>query len=110
MNPIGFISVVTLIRTDTTLDHSQEAEKVCVYVVGRALTTTQYLSKAGRQHYCLDFCSTKQEKLVPGLGSAVPFPQRVPHLKSINKSYEDFWVTNLERFVTFMLIRFHQII
>ena len=28
-NPVGFISVVTLIRTDTTLDHSQKAEKVC---------------------------------------------------------------------------------
>ena len=25
----GDISVVTLIRTDTTLDHSQKAEKVC---------------------------------------------------------------------------------
>ena len=27
--PVGGISVVTLIRTDTTLDHSQKAEKVC---------------------------------------------------------------------------------
>ena len=27
--PVGNISVVTLIRTDTTLDHSQKAEKVC---------------------------------------------------------------------------------
>ena len=27
---VGDISVVTLIRTDTTLDHSQKAEKVCV--------------------------------------------------------------------------------
>ena len=27
--PVGDISVVTLIRTDTTLDHSQKAEKVC---------------------------------------------------------------------------------
>ena len=26
--PVGGISVVTLIRTDTTLDHSQKAEKV----------------------------------------------------------------------------------
>jgi hypothetical protein len=26
--PVGNISVVTLIRTDTTLDHSQKAEKV----------------------------------------------------------------------------------
>ena len=26
--PVGRISVVTLIRTDTTLDHSQKAEKV----------------------------------------------------------------------------------
>ena len=27
--PVGAISIVTLIRTDTTLDHSQKAEKVC---------------------------------------------------------------------------------
>ena len=31
-SPVGDISVVTLIRTDTTLDHSQKAEKVWVYV------------------------------------------------------------------------------
>ena len=28
-SPVGDISVVTLIRTDTTLDHSGKAEKVC---------------------------------------------------------------------------------
>ena len=27
-SPVGEISVATLIRTDTTLDHSQKAEKV----------------------------------------------------------------------------------
>ena len=32
--PVGVISVVTLIRTDTTLDHSQKAEKVCYRIVG----------------------------------------------------------------------------
>ena len=32
-SPFGDISVVTLIRTDTTLDHSQKAEKVCSCVV-----------------------------------------------------------------------------
>ena len=31
-SPVGDISVVTLIRTDTTLDHSQKAEKVCTSV------------------------------------------------------------------------------
>ena len=30
-SPVGDISVVTLIRTDTTLDHSQKAEKVCTH-------------------------------------------------------------------------------
>ena len=30
--PVGVISVVTLIRTDTTLDHSQKAEKVWFYI------------------------------------------------------------------------------
>ena len=33
-SPVGDISVVTLIRTDTTLDHSQKAEKVCSAKVG----------------------------------------------------------------------------
>ena len=32
-SPVGDISVVTLIRTDTTLDHSQKAEKVCTGVL-----------------------------------------------------------------------------
>ena len=32
-SPVGDISVVTLIRTDTTLDHSQKAEKVCLQPV-----------------------------------------------------------------------------
>ena len=35
-SPVGDISVVTLIRTDTTLDHSQKAEKVCMCVCGDA--------------------------------------------------------------------------
>jgi len=33
-SPVGDISVVTLIRTDTTLDHSQKAEKVCTSLRG----------------------------------------------------------------------------
>jgi hypothetical protein len=43
--PVGNISVVTLIRTDTTLDHSQKAEKVCLGTAapqpGRHFTTEQ---------------------------------------------------------------------
>ena len=38
--PVGNISVVTLIRTDTTLDHSQKAEKVCADM--RAGTGAQF--------------------------------------------------------------------
>ena len=34
-SPVGDIPVVTLIRTDTTLDHSQKAEKVCAVVAER---------------------------------------------------------------------------
>jgi hypothetical protein len=33
-SPVGDISVVTLIRTDTTLDHSQKAEKVWRDTIG----------------------------------------------------------------------------
>ena len=36
--PVGNISVVTLIRTDTTLDHSQKAEKVWCHRVARVGT------------------------------------------------------------------------
>ena len=36
-SPVGDISVVTLIRTDTTLDHSQKAEKVCIFVIAMFL-------------------------------------------------------------------------
>ena len=39
--PVGRISVVTLIRTDTTLDHSQKAEKVCRW----SATDTKHLLK-----------------------------------------------------------------
>ena len=36
--PVGVVSVVTLIRTDTTLDHSQKAEKVCSCCVQQLYT------------------------------------------------------------------------
>ena len=39
-SPVGDISVVTLIRTDTTLDHSQKAEKVCILLGCRQQRTT----------------------------------------------------------------------
>ena len=38
-SPVGDISVVTLIRTDTTLDHSQKAEKVCPMASSTSLHT-----------------------------------------------------------------------
>ena len=40
-SPVGDISVVTLIRTDTTLDHSQKAEKVCL---GRGETAIEAMA------------------------------------------------------------------
>ena len=43
-SPVGEISVVTLIRTDTTLDHSQKAEKVWSYLV---IMTLAYVSTYG---------------------------------------------------------------
>ena len=43
-SPVGDRSVVTLIRTDTTLDHSQEAEKICSTQRGcPTLATSCYL-------------------------------------------------------------------
>ena len=38
-SPVGDISVVTLIRTDTTLDHSQKAEKACCYMASAGMCT-----------------------------------------------------------------------
>ena len=40
-SPVGDISVVTLIRTDTTLDHSQKAEKVWGQMAFRRAPTSQ---------------------------------------------------------------------
>ena len=37
--PVGGVSVFTLIRTDTTLDHSQKAEKVCDHQASYACGT-----------------------------------------------------------------------
>ena len=41
-SPVGDISVVTLIRTDTTLDHSQKAEKVCYSKVRKSYCRIQF--------------------------------------------------------------------
>ena len=46
-SPVGDISDVTLIRTDTTLDHSQKAEKVWAADAPEQ-TNTKYESLAGR--------------------------------------------------------------
>jgi len=46
-SPVGDISVVTLIRTDTTLDHSQKAEKVWIGWGGVRSHNTQM------QHQCM---------------------------------------------------------
>ena len=40
-SPVGDISAVTLIRTDTTLDHSQKAEKVCLVRTQTAAVTAR---------------------------------------------------------------------
>ena len=46
-SPVGDISVVTLIRTDTTLDHSQKAEKVCSSSRKRGRTSTSVTPDSG---------------------------------------------------------------
>ena len=45
-SPVGDISVVTLIRTDTTLVHSQKAEKVC------GINADAYEPHTGKPHMC----------------------------------------------------------
>ena len=45
-SPIGDISVVTLVRTDTTFDHSPKAEKVCFWRAQLLLLAHVATSKA----------------------------------------------------------------
>ncbi len=47
-SPVGDISVVTLIRTDTTLDHSQKAERVYVCVCVENLLSHKSSCVTGR--------------------------------------------------------------
>ena len=59
-SPIGDISVVTLIRTDTTLDHSRKAERVCtrVQIRGFGLQVASALSATNRS-----ICNLNSEQL-----------------------------------------------
>ena len=49
--PVGAISIVTLIRTDTTLDHSQKAEKVCTSMRAELVSLLEYVKERAR-HAC----------------------------------------------------------
>ena len=63
--PVGVISVVTLIRTDTTLDHSQKAEKVCC--AGPASSTQgSCVMDQGAHYWQLHACKLPPEKLCCG--------------------------------------------
>merc|ERR1711952_631653 len=53
-SPVGDISVVTLIRTDTTLDHSQKAEKVWLIVGKSQLQHSKAIGLQVDKHYPLD--------------------------------------------------------
>ena len=56
-SPVGDISVVTLIRTDTTLDHSQKAEKVCMYVcIYVCMYGWMDVRTYVRMYVCMDVC------------------------------------------------------
>ena len=61
-SPVGDISVVTLIRTDTTLDHSQKAEKVCtrVQITRSGLQVASALSATNRSR---SICNLNSEQL-----------------------------------------------
>ena len=62
MPPVGSISVVTRIRTDTTLDHSQKAEKVCtrVQITRSGLQVASALSATNRSG---SICNLNSEQL-----------------------------------------------
>ena len=56
--PVGNISVVTRIRTATTLDHSQKAEKVCADI--HAGTGAQFASVKASVHHRRQFEQGRQ--------------------------------------------------
>ena len=58
--PVGGISVVTLIRTDTTLDHSQKAEKVCP----NACRSLFCLFKLFSKFTCAFWCAAHRDDIV----------------------------------------------
>ena len=61
-SPVGDISGVTLIRTDTTLDHSQKAKKACTRVEIRksGLQVASALSATNRSR---SICNLNSEQL-----------------------------------------------
>ena len=58
-SPVGDISVVTLIRTDTTLDHSQKAEKVCTYPEKMRVSSRRHAMHGYRATACDDVVNSK---------------------------------------------------
>jgi hypothetical protein len=56
-SPVGDISVVTLIRTDTTLDHSQKAQKVCISMsIDSQTVCNAHMLRGLRGDYCMLAC------------------------------------------------------
>ena len=82
-SPVGDISVVTLIRTDTTLDHSQKAEKVwtnCCESV-KPIKLQNICAAFVRDHDCRD--ATRNGGLRDGQGSSAKtaLPSSMVNLK-----------------------------
>ena len=71
-SPVGDISDVTLIRTDTTLDHSQKAEKVCtamsISLLSYSETRAGYVS--GKE--------VRESKIGQGIPEPAAWPKRLP--------------------------------
>ena len=74
-SPVGDVSVVTLIRTDTTLDHSQKAEKVCSQPCDAAHAATYLLKMLSATLAPHDLCV---ERGACGVVRAVAYAKRSP--------------------------------
>ena len=61
-SPVGDISVVTLIRTDTTLDHSQKAEKVWIHFPGAVFFKMRLKNKIRAKRIPTVFLSRERAK------------------------------------------------
>lgn len=97
-SPVGDISVVTLIRTDTTLDHSQKAEKVCYDAHGFLIVSRLFVQLGARLCFSCKTLTHRGEKKTLGkhdgaqfCRSASVFVLQICHRLSLHSQAAQSW-------------------